>query len=122
MFRDIVEYVEHYLICQQVKAAHQRPSGLLQPLMVPEWKWKYIGMDFILGLPSTKKGANSIWLIMDRLTKSTQFLPVRNTYSMNKYAKLYIDEIIRFMENLYLLFLIDTQCLLPNSGRVCTKL
>ncbi|KAL5550293.1 hypothetical protein UlMin_000469 [Ulmus minor] len=77
------------------KAEHQRPSGLLQPLMIPEWKWEHISMDFVMGLPKTLKGYNSIWVIVDRLTKSAHFLPVKNTYKMEQYAKLYVQEIVR---------------------------
>ena len=57
---DIVAFVARYDICQRVKAEHQKPAGLLQPLLVPTWKWDGIGMDFITGLPRTKKGNNSI--------------------------------------------------------------
>jgi hypothetical protein len=60
MKRDITEYVALCGMCQRVKAKHQRPAGLLQPLKVPEWKWEEIGMDFIIGLPRTRKGYNSI--------------------------------------------------------------
>ena len=60
MRKDIAEFIEHCLTCQQVKAEHQRPSGLLQPLLILEWKWEHVGMDFILGLLRTQKGYNSI--------------------------------------------------------------
>jgi hypothetical protein len=56
-------------VCQRVKAEHQRPARLLHPLKIPEWKWEEIGMDFITGLPRTPKGYDSIWVIVDRLTK-----------------------------------------------------
>jgi hypothetical protein len=67
--RDIVEYVSLCDTCQRVKAEHQRPAGLLQPLKIPEWKWEEIRMDFIVGLPRTQAGYDSILLIVDRLTK-----------------------------------------------------
>jgi hypothetical protein len=60
MNHDIAEYVAHCDTCQRVKAQHQRPIRLLQPLKVPEWKWEEIGMDFIMGLPRTQKGYDSI--------------------------------------------------------------
>jgi hypothetical protein len=69
MKRDIAEYVSLCDTCQRVKAEHQRPAGLLQPLKIPEWKWEEIGMDFIVGLPRTQAGYDSIWVIVDRLTK-----------------------------------------------------
>jgi hypothetical protein len=62
------------------KWEHQRPTRLLQPLKVPEWKWEEIGMDFIVGLPSTQKGYDPIWIIADRLTKVTHFIPFKMTY------------------------------------------
>ena len=95
MKRDISEFVPKCLVCQQVKAEHQVPSGLLQPIMVPEWKWDRITMDFISGLPLTPGKKNAIWAIVDRLTKSAHFIPVRTDYSLNKLAELYIREIVR---------------------------
>lgn len=69
MKADIASYVAHCDICQRVKAEHQRPAGLLQPLDIPVWKWDDISMDFVVGLPRTQKGHDSIWVIVDRLTK-----------------------------------------------------
>jgi hypothetical protein len=81
MKRDVAEYVVLCDTCQRVKAEHQRPADLLQPLQVPEWKWKEIDMDFIVGLLRTQLGYDSIWVIMDRLTKVAHFIPVKTTYS-----------------------------------------
>ena len=91
MKREIAEFVSRCLICQQVKAEHQRPSGLLQPLPIPEWKWERITMDFVVGFPRSRNGYDSIWVIVDRLTKSAHFLPIRSTYSLDRLAKLYIE-------------------------------
>jgi hypothetical protein len=60
MKRDVVEYVALCDTCQPVKAEHQQPAGLLQPLQVPKWKWKEIAMDFIMGLPRIQSGYDSI--------------------------------------------------------------
>ncbi|KZV46658.1 hypothetical protein F511_15460 [Dorcoceras hygrometricum] len=95
MTRDIARSVSECLTCQLVKAEHQRPAGMLKPLRIPEWKWESISMDFVLGLPRTVQGYNSIWVIVDRITKSVHFLPVKTTYEMRKYAELCIREIIR---------------------------
>jgi hypothetical protein len=65
MKRDVAEYVALCHTCQRVKAEHQRPAGLQQPLEVPEWKWEEIAMDFIMGLPRTQSGYDSIWVIVD---------------------------------------------------------
>lgn len=94
MKREIAEYVSKCLTCQKVKAEHQRPSGLLQPLEIPEWKWEHITMDFVVGLPTTRKGYNAIWVIVDRLTKSAHFLPIGIRYNLDQLAKLYVKEII----------------------------
>ncbi|WVZ80846.1 hypothetical protein U9M48_028291 [Paspalum notatum var. saurae] len=94
MKRAVAEYVAICDTCQRVKAEHQRPAGLLQPLKMPEWKWKEITMDFIVGLPHTQKGYNSIWVVVDRLTKVAHFIPVNTTYSGAKLAKLYISRIV----------------------------
>jgi hypothetical protein len=81
-------------MCQKVKAEHQRPVGLLQPLKVPEWKWDEIGKDFNVGLPRTQKGYDSICAIVDRLTKVTYFIPVKMTYIGPQLAVLYIARIV----------------------------
>nr|AAV43966.1 putative polyprotein [Oryza sativa Japonica Group] len=77
-----------------VKAEHQRPAGLLQPLPIPEWKWEEIGMDFITGLPRTPSGYDSIWVIVDRLTKSAHFVPVKTTFDGKKLAELYMTHVV----------------------------
>jgi hypothetical protein len=82
-------------IHQQVKIEHQRPTGELQSLSIPEWKWEDISIDFVMGLPRGKKGNDVIWVVMDRLTKSALFLPMKMTNSVDKLAKLYVDEVIR---------------------------
>jgi hypothetical protein len=81
MKRDIVEYVALCSTCQQVKVKDQRPVGLLQPLQVPKCKWEQIFMDFIVGLSRTQLGYESIWVIVDRLTKVAHFIPIKTTYS-----------------------------------------
>ena len=83
MKREIAEYVSRCLTCQKVKSEHQRPSGLLQPLEIPEWKWEHITMDFVVGLPATRKGYDAIWVIVDRLTKSAHFLPIGVRYNLD---------------------------------------
>ncbi|KAJ9557119.1 hypothetical protein OSB04_011733 [Centaurea solstitialis] len=94
MKRDIATYVSKCLTCAKVKAEHQKPSGLLQQPEIPEWKWEQISMDFVTKLPKTKKGHDTIWVIVDRLTKSAHFLPIKETYSIDKLAQLYVDEIV----------------------------
>ncbi|KAJ9566749.1 hypothetical protein OSB04_002715 [Centaurea solstitialis] len=73
---------------------HQKPSGLLQQPEIPEWKWERISMDFVTRLPKTKKGHDSIWVIVDRLTKSAHFLPIRESFSIDRLTQLCVDEIV----------------------------
>jgi hypothetical protein len=86
--RHVAAHVAMCDVCQRVKAEHQRPAGLLHPLKIPEWKWEDIGMDFITRLPRTSKGYDSIWVIMDRLTKVVHFIPVKTTYKGSQLAEL----------------------------------
>jgi len=95
MKREIAEFVSNCGICQQVKIEHQKPAGKLQSLSIPEWKWDDIYMDFVTGLPRGKKRNDAIWVVMDRLTKSALFLPMKMTDSVDKVAKLYVNEVIR---------------------------
>ena len=95
MRKDISEYVYKCLTCQLVKAEHQVPSGLLNPLPIPQWKWDNITMDFVSGFPLTQRKHNAVWVIVDKLTKSAHFLPVRLDYSMDRLAELYVSEIVR---------------------------
>ena len=95
MKKDVAEFVYRCLICQQVKAKHQRPAGLLQSLPIPQLKWEKIKMDFVVGLPRCQSGYDAIWVIVDRLVKSTHFLPMKNSDSIEKLAKLYVKEIVR---------------------------
>ena len=95
MKRDIADFVSRCLTCQQVKAEHQKPAGLLQSLPIPQSKWERNTMDFMVRLPRFRSGHDSIWVIVDRLTKSTHFLPIRNSDSLDKLAQLYVREIIR---------------------------
>jgi hypothetical protein len=88
------EYVALCDTCQQVKVEHQRPARFLQPLQGPEWKWEEIVMDFIVGLPRTQSRYDSIWVIVDRLTKVAHFIPVKTTYSGPQLAELYMSRIV----------------------------
>ena len=94
MKRDVATHVALCDVCQRVKTEHQRPAGLLQLLKIPEWKWQEIGMDFIVGLPRTRDGYDSIWVIVDRLSKVAHFIPVNTTYSGAKLAELYMTHIV----------------------------
>nr|GFC29683.1 retrotransposon protein, putative, Ty3-gypsy subclass [Tanacetum cinerariifolium] len=86
---DIATFVSKCLTCTKVKAEHQNPSGLLQQPEIPKSKWEEITMDFVSGLPRTTSGYDSIWVIVDRLTKSLHFLSMKKMDSIKKLAQLY---------------------------------
>jgi hypothetical protein len=94
MKKDIAEYVAVCDVCQRVKVEHPKPAGLLQPLPIPEWKWEKLGMDFITGLPRTRSGYDSIWVVVDRLAKVAHFITVKTTYTSAKLAKIYMTRIV----------------------------
>ncbi|GJY06214.1 putative reverse transcriptase domain-containing protein [Tanacetum coccineum] len=87
---NIATYVSKYLTCAKVKAEHQRPSGLLVQPNIPQWKWDNITIDFVTKLPKSSQGYDTIWVIVDRLTKSTIFVPMRETDPMEKLARIYL--------------------------------
>nr|GFD00692.1 retrotransposon protein, putative, Ty3-gypsy subclass [Tanacetum cinerariifolium] len=79
---------------KQVKIEHQRASCLLQPLNILVWKWEEISMDFVTGLPRTQRRHDAIWVVVDRLTKSAHFLPIRKDYSVSRLAEIFQQEIV----------------------------
>nr|KYP60677.1 Retrotransposable element Tf2 [Cajanus cajan] len=98
MKREIAEYVAAYLTCQKAKVEHQKLSGLMQQMEIPEWKWDSITMDFIVGLPRSARNSDAIWVIVDRLTKCAHFLPINIKWSLEKLTQLYVREIVRLHE------------------------
>ncbi|WMV08025.1 hypothetical protein MTR67_001410 [Solanum verrucosum] len=75
MKKGIAKFVAKCQNCEQVKVEHQRLGGLAQNIELLEWKWEIINMDFITDLPRSRKHHDSIWVIVDNMTKSTHFLP-----------------------------------------------
>ena len=82
-------------MCQQVKARNQKRAGLLQPLEVVEWKWEHVTMDFVTHLPRMSQRHDAVWVIVDQLMKSAHFLAVRMTFTLERFCRLYIREIVR---------------------------
>nr|GEZ48969.1 putative reverse transcriptase domain-containing protein [Tanacetum cinerariifolium] len=91
---DIATYVSKCLTCAKVKAEHQKPSGLLVQPKIPEWKWDNITMDFVTKLPKLSQGYDTIWVIVDRLTKSAIFISIREIDPMDKLARIYLKEVV----------------------------
>ncbi|GJW67684.1 putative reverse transcriptase domain-containing protein [Tanacetum coccineum] len=94
MKADIATYVSKCLTCAKVKAEHQRQSGLLVQPEIPQWKWDNITMDFVTKLPKSSQGYDTIWVIVDRLTKSAIFIPMKETDPLEKLARMYLKEVV----------------------------
>ncbi|GJS93863.1 putative reverse transcriptase domain-containing protein [Tanacetum coccineum] len=94
MKANIATYVSKCLTCAKVKAKHHRPSGLLVQPEIPQWKWDNITMDFVTKLPKSSQGYDTIWVIVDRLTKSAIFMPMREIDPMDKLARMYLKEVV----------------------------
>ena len=90
MKRHVGDFVRRCLTCQQVKAEHQKLAGLLQPLEVVEWNWEHATMDFVTHLPWALQRHDTVWVIIDRLTKSAHFLAVQMTFTLEELCRLYI--------------------------------
>ncbi|KAL0313384.1 UNVERIFIED_CONTAM: Retrovirus-related Pol polyprotein from transposon.6 [Sesamum radiatum] len=91
----IVEWKRPENVIEQVKAEHQRPAGLLQPLPIQEWKWESITMDFVTGFPTTTKGHNVIWVINDCLTKFAHFIAIKKSWPVTKLTETYVKKIFK---------------------------
>jgi hypothetical protein len=119
---DIAKYVAACGVCQMVKAGHKRSIGLLKPLEIPEWKWENITMDFVVGLPRTTQGKDVIWVVVDRLTKSAHFIPMKTTNSAKELVPLYMKEVLRPHGVHKSIVFIRILSLCSNFGRVCIML
>ena len=94
MKKEVGEHLACCIECQQVKAEHQHPTGLLQPLPISKWKWEIISMDFITSLPKTSGHHDSIMVIVDKLSQETHFIPVKSTYN-------YVNIVVFFMKEIF---------------------
>nr|GEY79195.1 hypothetical protein [Tanacetum cinerariifolium] len=94
MKAEIATYVSKCLTCAKVKAEFQKPFGLLVQPVIPVWKWENITMDFVTKLPRTSTGQDAIWVIVDRLTKSAHFLPMKETDSVENLTRQYLKEVV----------------------------
>ena len=122
MKKNMAEYISKCLTYQQVKAEHQAPVGKLRPLSVLVWKWERIMMDFVSGLPKTPRKNYAIWVIVDRLTKSSHFLPIRWDSSLEYLAKEYVNQIVRLHRVQCPLYQTRIHSLHLAFGRVYMKL
>jgi hypothetical protein len=95
MKREIAEYITRCMECQKVKGEHRHPTGLLQPLPIPEWKWEVVTMDFITRLPRTSKQHDSIMVVVEKLTKDSHFIPLKTTHKATDVADIFLKEVAR---------------------------
>ena len=95
MKNDVAKFVTKCLICQQVKVENQRPSELMQKIEIPQWKWEHITIDFVTGLPRSFRGNDSIWVIVDRFSKTAHFFIMKKKQLVESLAHLYIESIVR---------------------------
>ncbi|WMV50294.1 hypothetical protein MTR67_043679 [Solanum verrucosum] len=96
MKKDIVEFYVKCPNCQQVKVKNQKSDGLSQDISIPTWMWENVNINFIVGLPRTRRQHDSIWGIVDRMKKSAHYILVKISYSVEDYAKLYLTEMVKF--------------------------
>jgi hypothetical protein len=94
MKREVAHYVSECDTCRKIKANYMMPGGLLQLLSIAKWKWDDISMDFIVGLPLTACKFDSIWVIVDRLSKSAHFIPIHTRYDAQRYVEIYIARVL----------------------------
>ena len=90
MKRNVANFVPKCLTFQQMKAKHKRPSRLLQPLPILEWKWDHITMNFVVGLPRLQQNHDVIWVIVDHMTKSAHFITYSMTYPVERMSRMYL--------------------------------
>jgi hypothetical protein len=93
MKKEIVEYIARCMECQKVKAENRHPTGLLQHLTIPEWKWEVVTMDFIMGFPRTSKMHDLIMVVVDKLMKAAHFVPLKSMHKATEVADFFMKEV-----------------------------
>jgi hypothetical protein len=93
--KEVVDFIVRCIECQKVKVEHKHPTGLLQPLPIPEWKWEVVTMDFITNILRTAKQHDSIMVVVDKLTKASHFIPLKSTHKASNIVDIYMRDIAR---------------------------
>ena len=120
MYKDVEKFVKSCGVCQVAKGVSQN-TGLYTPITVPEKTWTDINMDFILGLPKTMTGYDSIFVVVDRFSKMAHFIPCKKTSNAEHIRKLFFKEIVRMHGLPKALFQTETVSLLVIFGRLCGR-
>jgi hypothetical protein len=110
---EIAKYVARCDTCRRVKVVHLKSAGMLQPLPIPSWKWEDISMDFITGLPKTSRGFDLIWVIVDRLTKSAHFIPVKIEHSTRPLCLIEVRSLLTISRGTYMSPWLPNFCTVP---------
>ena len=118
--RDVRQYVSTCDHCQRNKASNEKPAGLLQPLPVPEFRWQWVTVDFIMDLPETKAGHTAIVVFVDRLSKMVHFAPCWNDMGAEEFAQIFVRKIFR-LHGILKLLVSDRDKLLTSNffAKVC---
>jgi hypothetical protein len=95
MKKNVANFIARCMECQKLKAEHRHPMGLLQPLPIPEWKWKFVTSDFNTKLSRTTRQHDSIMAVVDKLMKDAHFIPVRMMHKATNIAEIYMKEITK---------------------------
>ena len=95
MKNEVVEFIARCIECQQVKAEHQHPVGLLQPLPILNWKWEVISLNFVTCLPKNQKQNDSIMVVVEKLSKEAHIIPVKTTHIVSNIVDIFMKEIFR---------------------------
>jgi hypothetical protein len=95
MKKEVANYIAKCLECQKVRIEHRHQAGLLHPFPIPEWKWEVVSVDFITKLPKKVKQHDSIMVVVDKLTKSVHFIPVKTKHKATNIVEIYMREVAR---------------------------
>ena len=95
MKKEVTEYLARCLECQHVKSEHSHLAELLPLLPILEWRWETISIDFITGLPNSRKKNDSIIVVVDNLSMSSHFIPVQSTYKVAQIANIFMQTIFK---------------------------
>ena len=95
MKNEVAKYIARCIECQQIKVEHRHPTGLLQPLPIPCWKWEIINLDFIIGVLKNQNQNDYVMVVVDKLSKDSHFIPIKTTYKDANIVDIFMKEVFR---------------------------